>query len=239
LPWNAWRDGTAIVVDGDDPPTHVLPGGMKLTLLSPTPLQLRNLAPVWARELKRYGLEPGARIDYSRFLRGTPTTSTDVGALADAPFSNDAGPPNGTSIALLAEFGGAALLLGADAYASVLADSLRRLLSKRRIDRLRLDAFKLAHHGSQNNLSTDLLCLVDCKRYLLSSNGDYFCHPDRQAVARAIKYGGPRPALHFNYRSRYNDVWDRADLQEKYAYAAHYPAPNAAGMRVSLLAGAG
>ncbi len=237
LPWNAWRDGDAIVIDGEDLlPTQTLPGGMKLTLLSPTPEQLRKLAPVWTRELKRYGLEPGARIDYSRFLKGAPSTSTDVDALADEPFSDDAGAPNGTSIALLAEFGGVTALFGADAYASVLAASVGRLLKERKIDRLRVDAFKLAHHGSKNNLSTELLELFDCNRYLLSSNGDHFCHPDRQAVARVIKSGGSRPALHFNYRSRFNDVWERADLQEKYGYAAHYPASGASGMRVSLLA---
>jgi hypothetical protein len=158
-----------------------------------------------------------------------------VDALADEPFTEDAGAPNGTSIALLAEYGGAAALLGADAYASVLAASVRRLLKERGIDRLHLDAFKLAHHGSQNNVSAELLRLLDCNRYLLSSNGDHFCHPDRQAVARVIRYGGTRPTLHFNYRSRYNEIWERADLQAKHAYAARYPAPETSGSRVSLL----
>jgi hypothetical protein len=237
LPWNAWRDGGTIVVVGELP-TTTLPGGMKLTLLSPTPAQLSKLAPVWTRELKRYGLEPGGHMDYSRFLRGTPSTSTDVETLADEPFSEDAGAPNGSSIALLAEYGGAAAILGADAYASVLAASIRRLLQQRGIDRLKLDAFKLPHHGSKNNLSGDLLQLLDCRRYLLSSNGEYFQHPDRQAVARVIKYGGARPELHFNYRSEFNRVWEAADLQQKYGYSARYPAPEAAGLRVALLGGA-
>lgn len=237
LPWNAWRDGGTIVVVGELP-TTTLPGGMKLTLLSPTPAQLSKLAPVWTRELKRYGLEPGGHMDYSRFLRGTPSTSTDVETLADEPFSEDAGAPNGSSIALLAEYGGAAAILGADAYASVLAASIRRLLQQRGIDRLKLDAFKLPHHGSKNNLSGDLLQLLDCRRYLLSSNGEYFQHPDRQAVARVIKYGGARPELHFNYRSEFNRVWEGADLQQKYGYSARYPAPEAAGLRVALLGGA-
>jgi len=209
---------------------------MKLTLLSPLPQQLKKLAPVWLQEMKRYGLEPGSRVDYSRFLRGTPSTSTDVDALADTPFSSDAGAPNGSSIAVLAEFGGATAILGADAYSPVLQISVERLLRERGIQRLKVDAFKVAHHGSQNNLSIDLLKLLDCHHYLLSSNGDHFCHPDRQAVGRIIKYGGERPTLHFNYRSRYNDVWERTDLQAKYSYAARFPAAEAAGLAVSLLA---
>jgi hypothetical protein len=186
--------------------------------------------------MKRYGLEPGSRVDYGRFLKGTPSTSTDVDVLADAPFKGDAGVPNGTSIALLAEYGGAAALLAADAYAPVLSASIKRLLEQRGKQRLKLDALKVAHHGSRNNLSVELLALVDCPQYLLSSNGDYFCHPDREAIARIVKYGGERPSLHFNYRSRYNEVWERQDLQERYSYTAHFPVDDMTGIVVPLIA---
>jgi hypothetical protein len=240
LRWNGWRDGGPIVVEGDDPPVHVLPGGMTLTLLSPTPAQLRQLAPVWTRELKRHGLEPGARVDYRKFLSGTPpSTSTDIDALADEPFSGDSAAPNGSSIAVLAEFGGAAALLTADAHAPVLAASIGALLRQRGLARLRLDAFKLAHHASQNNVSRDLLERVDCRRYLVSTNGDHFYHPDREAIARVIKYGGEKPGLYFNYKSQYNEVWERPDLQERFRYTTYYPERTTPGLTVSLLADPG
>jgi hypothetical protein len=210
---------------------------MTLTLLSPTPSQLKKLAPVWTREMRRYGLEPGSRVDYSRFLKGIPSASTDVDELADSAFAGDKGVPNGTSIAVLAEFGGAAALLAADAHAPVLGASIQTLLRQRGGKRLRLDAFKVSHHASQNNLSSELLQLLDCRRYLVSTNGDHFCHPDREAIGRIIKYGGDRPALHFNYRSKYNEVWERPDLQERYRYLTHYPEAGREGARVSLLSG--
>jgi hypothetical protein len=235
LPWNEWQERRAIVVDTNALPVCTLAGGMKLTLLSPGPEQLRRLAPEWTRELKRYGLEPGSRVDYSRFLRGTPSTSTDVYQLADTPFNRDTAVANGSSIAFLAEFNGASVLFGADAYASTLIASIQRLLGERGLERLRLDAFKLPHHGSQNNLSSELMNLVDCRNYLFSTNGDHFYHPDRQAVARVIKAGGQQSALHFNYKSRYNEVWSRPDLQEKYGYTTHYPEAEAPGLRISLL----
>jgi beta-lactamase superfamily II metal-dependent hydrolase len=235
LPWNEWRERDAIVVDGDGLPVCRLPGGMRLTLLSPGPEQLRRLAPGWTRELKRYGLEPGSRVDYSRFLKGTPSTSTDVDQLADAPFNGDAAAANGSSIAFLAEFGGISVLFAADAYAPILAASIRRVLDERGLERLRLHAFKLPHHGSQNNLSSELLKLLDCGHYLFSSNGDHFYHPDRQAVARVIKYGGNSPSLHFNYTSRSTEVWSRQELQEKYGFTTQYPEAEAPGLRISLL----
>jgi len=98
-----------------------------------------------------------------------------------------------------------------------------------------VDVFKVAHHGSQNNTSVELLGLIDCHHYLLSSNGDHFCHPDRETIGRILKYGGAAPSLHFNYRTRYNEVWDRPDLREKYAYTAIFPAPETSGLGVSLL----
>ncbi len=240
LPWNAWRDGGPIVVrDEEALPEHVLPGGMKLTLLSPTPDRLKKLGPVWQRELKRYGLEPGTRVDYRKFLKGTPSTSKDVDALADEPFGGDNGAPNGTSIALLAEFGGASALLAADAHAPVLVQSIDKLLKQRGLERLKVDVFKVSHHGSQNNVSTELVQRLDCSRYLVSTNGYHFCHPDRQAIARLIKYGGRegrRPKLYFNYKSQYNAVWSEPGLQERYEYTASYPPDDQPGTTVSLLA---
>ena len=238
LPWNVWREGGAVVVDGGELPVHVLPGGMKLTLLSPSPEKLGKLAPVWTNELKRYGLEPGGRVDYGKLLKGTPSTSTDVDALAGEPFGGDNGVPNGTSIAMLAEFGGAAVLFAADAHAPMLVESIRALLRRRGVERLKLDAFKVSHHASQNNVSTDLVQLLDCPRYLVSTNGDHFCHPDRQAIARLIKYGRPGgvpPALVFNYRSPYNEVWADPGLQKKYEYSTVYPPDGREGITVSLL----
>ncbi len=66
----------------------------------------------------------------------------------------------------------------------------------------------------------------------------HFCHPDREAIGRIIKYGGERPELHFNYRTRYNEVWKRPDLQERYGYSARYPQEDQGGGDVSLLAAA-
>jgi hypothetical protein len=235
LVWNGWRDGGPIEVAPGELPHHELPGGLRLTLLSPTSTQLRKLAPVWARELRRAGLEPGTRVDYGRFLKGSPSRSTDVDALADAPFRSDAAPANGSSIALLAEFAGASVLLGGDAHAPVLVDSIRRLLASSGEQRLRLDAFKLPHHASQNNLSRELVELVDCRRYLVSSNGDHFCHPDREAIARVVKYSAAKPALCFNYRTRFNEVWERPDLREKHGYTTRFPAEGKAGLTTSLL----
>jgi beta-lactamase superfamily II metal-dependent hydrolase len=244
LPWNAWRQGGTIEVDAGALPRHVLPGGMQLTLLSPTRVQLAKLEPVWVRELKAYGLVPGSRVDYGRLLRGTPTTVadakalTDIDGLADAAFGADTGAPNGTSIVLLAEYAGKSALLAADAHAPVVLASIQRLLRERGASRLKVDLFKVSHHGSQNNVSAELIRALDCAQYLISTNGDHFYHPDRQAIARILKYGGDRKTLYFNYKNRTNQVWgDRAlaSVRKKYQCSMVYPHSDRPGKKVSLV----
>jgi beta-lactamase superfamily II metal-dependent hydrolase len=234
LPWNLWRNHGPIVLDGEALPVCKLPGGMRLTLLSPTPDKLAILAKKWKKDIEEIHLTPGKSADFEKFLRATPATPIDVDALADAKFNPDAAPHNGSSIAVLAEYKDKSILLGADAYAPVLADSIRKLLKQRGGERLKLDAFKIPHHGSQNNLNIELLNLLDCRQYLISTNGDRFKHPDREAIGRIIKYGGDHPTLYFNFRTEWNNVWEQKPLQEKYGYAAFYPQAGQAGLLVRL-----
>ena len=211
-------------------PTVTLPGGLRLTILSPTPETLADLEPEWAATLRKEGLDPDApdealeRFNKSR-LRPTDLLgdeTLDVESLAATDFEADDGLPNGSSIAFIAEFEGKRCLFGADAHAPVLEASIRKWLRQNGQLRLRLDAFKIPHHGSQHNLSADLLDLIDCRQYLVSTNGNIFHHPDRESIARILAHGGEQPALHFNYRTAYNQVWDDAALQQAYHYQATY-----------------
>lgn len=235
MPWNAAFDGGAVMLPKDELPAVTLRGGMKLTLLSPTRKKLAKLRPVWEKEVRRHGLTPGSKVQYRQFLAaGEKTRSTDVDKMADSKFSKDVGVPNGASIAVLAECEGKSALLVGDAHSPELAVAVGRLLAERKQEKLGVDAFKLSHHASKYNLNNDLLKQLDCKRFLVSTSGARFHHPDREAVARSIKYGGDKPTICFNYRSDDNEVWAREDLQDKYGYGAAYPEEGEEGIRVSL-----
>jgi len=162
----------------------------------------------------------------------------DVEALANVAFAEDSGVANAASIAFLAEFNGKALLVGGDARSDVLCDSIRSLLSQRGRKRLRLDAFVIPHGGSQRNLSRELLELLECDRYLISTNGAVFQHPHRETIARIITFGratSDRPlTLVFNYRSQFTEVWSNPELQQRYRYTAHYPQQPDAGVKVQV-----
>jgi beta-lactamase superfamily II metal-dependent hydrolase len=127
----------------------------------------------------------------------------------------DGSVPNGSSIAFVFEYGGRRVLLSGDAHAGVLRDSIRRLLDERGDALLHLDAFKLSHHGSRNNISGALLDLIACDTFLVSTNGDKFNHPDAEAIELiASRAGGSRPQVVFNYRNELTAFWEHDERIE-------------------------
>lgn len=214
-----------IVTDPAGLPSVELAGGMRLTVMSPTPAGLRRLASHWHAAL--LDLDPQKAM-LGRRARPIPPESPstlDLEALASSGPTKDTSIPNLSSIAVLAEFGGRAVLLTGDAHADVLAASIRALQAERGAsgEPLRLDALKLSHHGSANATTRELLEEIVCHNYLVPTDGTLFYHPDREAIARVIVHGGPNPTLHFSYRTDLNSFWEDAALQARYGYTTVYP----------------
>lgn len=241
FPWNRAWDGKAVVVPEEgELPVRTLPGGLRLTLLSPTPARLEALRKEWKNVLRKDGMEPGSAEDAFRVLEKRPVlqpdalgAKLDVERLAGKPYEPDAGAGNGSSIALLAEYGGKTALLTGDAFAPLLETTIQRLLNERGRERLRLDAFKLSHHGSCGNTSPGLLKMVSCPAFLVSTNGSSYYHPHKETIARVIT-NQRAPSLCFNYRTDENAIWDDRALQREHDYQALYPEPGTEGYRLVL-----
>ena len=148
--------------------------------------------------------------------------AVDVDALAAAVFRPDTSTTNLTSIGLLFEFAGKRIILTGDAADGRLVASLRPRAAAAG-GRLHVDILKVAHHGSDHNLSKDLLDLLECDRYLISTSGARHAHPDDVTMARILKYGGRRKELVFNYRSR-AAPWDVETLRQRFGYTVRAPA---------------
>ena len=248
--WNEmFGTGLVVVEDGDDaPPSVELAGDIRLTLLSPGRDQTDTLHAAWLKELDEKDLDP-ASADYAEQLsekmhaKGVaPSTLGDedtetVEDLAAHLFEEDASPANGSSIALLAEHDERSCLLTGDAVPSAMIPSIRRLLASRHETSLHVDAVKLPHHGSKNNLSKEFLELVTSPTWLFSTNGTQHHHPDAPAVARLLLANqGRRPTLGFSYPKTVNpqaDRWDAPQLREDFEYETVF-APDATGLTVDL-----
>jgi len=220
-----------------------LPGGAKITLLSPSREKLVKLRDAWQKELDAAGIEPDkpeealARLKTDRkfgahvaFGPGAP----DPAALAKKPFSEDSTAPNGSSIAFLLEAGGKKVLLLGDAHPGVVEANIDRLLKKAKKSRLEVDAVKLPHHGSMANVSASLVGKIAAEHWLFSSDGTFFDHPDPEAVARVVTAAPESPRLVFNYRTARTAIWDSAALRKKFKYKSAYPAEGASGFVLKL-----
>lgn len=234
LPWNVGFGGGAVMIPDDGPlPTIVLAGGMSLTFLSPTRSGLAALRPAWEREVRAAGLVPGFGAQPYEAIDLLGDEGGPLEELAGEPFEEDGSEANGASIAFLAEYRDRALLCTGDAHATVLAEALARLASQRGVTRVPVDAVKLPHHGSKHNLSTELVEALDCERYLFSTDGSIFGHPDPVTVARLV-VDRPGAELVFNYRSDTTMRWDSDRLRRRHRYGTLYPDRETDGIAVEV-----
>lgn len=236
LPWNRAFAGAPVVTAGEgafrEVDTH--PGAPKITLLSPTPGRLAALGKTWDKELQRLRRrerqpeEPRSAAPRGGFF-------PDLESLARHVNPTDRAAANGSSIAVLLEHGGASLLLGADAFPTVLAPALAALGRHRgSAGPLQFDAYKVSHHGSRANLTSELLRSALARHYVLSTNNAVFGLPHDDTLARLVQEGGPHPTLWFNYATESNRRWADAGLRQQYGFDVVLPAPGQGGVTLML-----
>ncbi|MEW2399373.1 hypothetical protein [Streptomyces sp. NPDC046862] len=229
-PWNDAFGGRGVEVGR---PLGWFDDGSTLDVLSPDRGQLERLAPVWVKECARHGLIPGRDPDELPPVPGFEQFGgVDVDQLAASPFKPDTSKTNLTSIGLLFEYEGRRLVLTGDADDRRLVASLRPR-AEAEGGRLHVDALKVAHHGSGHNLSNELLGLLDCDRYLISTSGARHAHPDDIAMARILKHGGSEKEIVFNYRDR-AATWNVEALKDRFGYTVTAPGPDEDDGFVSL-----
>jgi len=221
LPWNGAADGKTLVVpETGDLPRFSLPGGAQITLLSPGPTELEELRRHWETVLKKVDFTPGDTEQALAELEHKARYGPPAGVLGSEPDSSVA---NGSSIGFMLSWEGTNLLLAGDAFAPVMERSLERFHDEAGAEQA-VAAFKLAHHGSFSNISKKLVKTARAERYLISSNGAYFKHPDQEALQLIVKnHEGEKPELVFNYRSEFTEPWDDPERQESLGYGASYP----------------
>lgn len=241
--WNARFGGRAVCV-GRVPDDRIeLADGMELTLLSPSDEALKKLLKAWSKHANQWEIEPGdleaaweQLVEENKFHPDADLTlgPEDLSSkLRKMLKGGDSSTANGSSIAFIARFGGKSCMLLGDAHMKVVCASLKRMGATAE-NPLKVDAVKMSHHGSRNNITPEFIELVDAKHWLVSSNGDKFSHPDKEALQAVIKGSRRKPTLWFNYRSKFNARWEAASKKAGAKYATRYPGVNKKGIVVSL-----
>jgi hypothetical protein len=228
--WNQAFGGRAVVVpDSGDLPTRHFPE-LTVTVLAPGRAQLAALLATWPETAPA----PVEETDGPADRMGGETG--DLATLARARFDRDPSVPNGSSIVLLLTGAdGERVLLTADAHADVLLAGLRRLQTTGRIP---VTLATVPHHGSARNTSPALVDALDCRHWLVSSNGrGNSRHPSRTAMARLLTNRNG-PVLWFNYRSVENAEFALPSVRMHWGSSTRRPAASAPpGIRLVVTAG--
>lgn len=202
--WNAAFDGHGVRIDDEgDLPVVRLAGGMTVTVIGPEPEALRRLAPEWEKAVRKAGLIPGegAPITRKSWMRDQLLGGFDPDLLAESRFSSDPSKPNVAGISVIAEYGGKRALLLGDAAPKPILAALDRLGPRPH----RFDVVKMAHHGSRRNTSLEFAEAVQAKKWLVSTDGAVFGHPDPEAIARVVVGQANPPTFFFNYATEHID----------------------------------
>jgi len=190
--------------------------GATFRMLSPNEKKLRALLNKWEKEAP------------SSLTSDSNDHSLSLEELSkDMSFSQDKDRHNGSSISFILDYGETSLVFLADSHPSVIIESLRAMGYS--ADKP-LDAtfVKVSHHGSNANTNNELLSLIRCENFIISTDGSRHGHPSKKVIACIIKSNGNRNipcTIYFNYPELIDKIFTPEDY-EAYPFFSAQPTTN-------------
>lgn len=208
IPWNIpWKGNTIMA------PMSFTLGDAIIHILSPNNEDIGALESFWKKRLIKDGLlkkahseefwDDAYEFSLSKDMPGfhlhekKVSKSYDLLKLCKEAYEPDGSASNGSSISFVLETKGKRLLFLGDSHSETVVVSLRALYGEEKVPYI-FDAVKLSHHGSYNNNSPELIKLIVSDKWLVSTNGDKYNHPDMPTLAHIITKGKGMK-IYFNY----------------------------------------
>ncbi len=179
-------------------------GDIELEILSPTKEQLKKLGRKWEREQYLETDNGGKLSDHKKKIR-------DLWDNLEQPENTIT---NDSSIAFLLKYKQDIILFMGDANPETIQNALANRGYK--IDnKIRLSYMKLSHHGSRHNITTELLDMIECNKYLISTNGTRHGHPDKETLAKIIKNrSNSDDKIYFYFNYEYGDIITEEEMKK-------------------------
>lgn len=102
--------------------------------------------------------------------------------------SLDRSIPNETSIVLLIKYEGKKGILTGDVNPKRLEIIMKELFERNKNQPVKLEFFKLPHHGSFRSISKGIIEKIECQNYIISTNGRNNYLPNKKALLKILKY---------------------------------------------------
>ena len=166
-------------------------GDAKITILSPNVKTLRELVLTGGDE-KRQVTQIASVYDYDKSIL----------ELNELKFEGKVSLTNKSSIAFLFEYKEIKLLFLGDADSETLISSLMELGYSKQ-NKLKVDFCKIAHHASKHNTSNELIQLLDCSNYILSTQQTAQGRPSKECLSRIICNSTSPVKFYCNYNCKH------------------------------------
>lgn len=174
---------------------HTL-GDITLKILSPDIETLKELNSKWDSEIEKMKKK---RLKKKKMSSNTDYHKT-IDELCAEEFEEDSSLTNKSSIAFLLEYEEYKLLMLGDSHPSIIFASLKNL-GYSEGNKLKIDSMKISHHASKKNTCSELLNLLYCEKFIISSDGSRHGLPNKQSLARIVKTMDKQVTFYFNYSS--------------------------------------
>ena len=234
IPWNTHVDGRTVISPG-----CLTLGDAVINILSPDSDGIDNLSKYWRKRLIKDGLLHEERseefwddaFEFSlsiekpvfHFNEKKVCKTYDLVKICEEPYIPDTSATNGSSISFILEIKGKRLLFLGDAYSETVLNSLFSLYGSENIP-YAFDVVKLSHHGCFNNNSPDLLRMISSDKWIISTNGYKYSHPDLQTLSHIITKGNDcGNKLYFNYRLPIAEELMDDSYHENYEFDVIFP----------------
>lgn len=175
-------------------------GEAQITILSPSIEILKQLAEYGSKE-EIHTAQISAAYDYGK----------SVAELNEKEFEGIVSLTNKSSIAFLFEYKETSLLFLGDADAETIVNSLKELGYSNK-NKLKLAFCKVAHHASKHNTSNELIQMLDCRNYLLSTQHTAQGRPSKECLSRIICNSTSTVKFYCNYDIDIDRIFSKEEL---------------------------
>ena len=236
ITWNAPVNGGAIVA-----PISIQLRDASLHVLSPSEQNIKTLGKFWKKRLIKDGLLAKAHseeywddaFEFSlsnekpgfHFHDKKVSKTFDLNKLMTEEYIPDDSATNGSSIAFVLETKDNRVLFMGDSHSETIEESLVSLYGMEN-QPYSFDAVKLSHHGSYNNNSPKLFELISTDKWIISTNGEKYNHPDMPTLAHIITRGTGGRELYFNYPLSVCDELKKPDYHQEFNFEVIVPENN-------------
>lgn len=162
-------------------------GFCRIHVVSPTKEELERNLNEYGKVIAQCNDDQRVRVSLTRKIAKQQLLLEDL-ALKETPkVSANTDLINKASIAFVLECDGKLILMMGDARAENIVAYLKSKGYSSK-NPLRLDCMKVSHHGSRNNINVELLDMISCEKFIISTDGGYgnSCHPDRETIAKLL-----------------------------------------------------